>query len=59
MKAVTAITLNDILDWIAEAGSICSGILVEYRELRDGEANAYRLRNLLHDRDRFLQSRAN
>jgi len=62
MKAVAAITLKDIFDWLAEAGSISSGIFVEYRELRDGEASASaRLRNRepLHGRDRFLRSRAN
>lgn len=33
MKAVTAITWKHILDWLAEAGSICSGMFIEYRNL--------------------------
>jgi len=39
MKAVATITWNDVLDWLAEAGSICSGMFVEYREAEENRAS--------------------
>ncbi|MBB3320366.1 hypothetical protein FHT76_007988 [Rhizobium sp. BK176] len=52
MKAVTAITWKHILDWLAEAGSICSGMFIEYRESRDSSASRnFRDRDKLFRRD--------
>jgi len=34
MKAVSNLTWDKIRDWLAEAGSVCSGYYVDYQELR-------------------------
>lgn len=35
MKAAGTINWDEIRDWLAEAGSICSGFHVEYQESRN------------------------
>lgn len=40
MKAVATITWDEIRDWLAEAGSICSGFYVEYQETRNAHHNS-------------------
>lgn len=55
MKAVGTLTWDEIRDWLAEAGSICSGIHVEYQESRSAHHNPS-LRRRLHRPKRIVKA---